>query len=134
MNKLPYLLLRLTIGISLFGHGLARLPKLSAFSNWMVKSFEETVLPSELVLIFSKILPFAEFAIGILLLLGLFTRLASIAGCIVMAMLIFGSCMAENWEPIPSQLLHAGVLIVLLQFIISNSFSVDHYLFKSSSL
>lgn len=132
MNKLPYFLLRLTIGASFFGHGLVRLPKLSGFSQWMVKSFENAILPKDLVLVFSYILPVAEFSIGILLLLGLFTRLASTAGCIVMAILILGSCMIENWEPIPSQLLHSGILILLLQFIGSNQFSVDYYLSKRS--
>jgi len=134
MNKLPYLLLRLTLGASLFGHGLVRLPKLAAFSQWMVGSFEKAMLPQELVVLFSYVLPVAEFTIGLLLLLGLFTRTAAVAGCLVMAMLIFGSCLIENWEPIPSQLLHAVILIALLQFEASNRYSMDHYLFKNSSL
>lgn len=72
MNAIVFLLLRLGIGISMFGHGLVRLPKLNAFSQWMVGSFAKSMLPAELVRPFSMVLPFAELAIGFLLLIGLF--------------------------------------------------------------
>jgi thiosulfate dehydrogenase [quinone] large subunit len=45
MNTTSFLLLRLGIGISMFGHGLVRLPKLAGFSKWMVTSFEKSLLP-----------------------------------------------------------------------------------------
>jgi len=34
-----YLISRLAIGLSFFGHGLVRLPKLTGFSHWMVGQF-----------------------------------------------------------------------------------------------
>lgn len=80
MNKTAYLLLRLAIGASMFGHGLVRLPKLNAFSDWMVGSFEKSILPQALVVPFSYVLPIAEFTVGLLLILGLFTRQALIGG------------------------------------------------------
>ncbi|WP_246296990.1 DoxX family membrane protein [Flavobacterium inviolabile] len=75
MNTTAFLLLRLAIGASMFGHGLVRLPKLNAFSSWMTGNFENTLLPQIIVLPFSYVLPIAEFGIGLLLLLGLFTKL-----------------------------------------------------------
>src|ERR1700712_5260885 len=80
MNKTSFLLLRLAIGTSMFGHGLVRLPKLATFSNWMVTSFQKSFLPQALVVPFSYALPFAEFAVGFLLIVGLFTKQALVAG------------------------------------------------------
>lgn len=65
---------------------------------------------------FSYILPFAELIVGILLLLGLFTRQAAIAGVIVMLLLIFGTTSIENWDAIPTQLLHVAFLVAVVQF------------------
>ncbi len=125
MNATVFLLLRLGIGISIFGHGVVRLPKLNAFSQWMVGSFAKSMLPAELVRPFSMVLPFAELVIGLLLLVGLFTGPALISGAVLILMLLFGTAMAENWEAIPSQLIHLIFFAVLLQFVASNSWSLD---------
>jgi thiosulfate dehydrogenase [quinone] large subunit len=130
MNTTGFLLLRLAIGASMFGHGLVRLPKLTGFSNWMVTSFEKSMLTASLVKPFSYGLPLAEFAIGTLLILGLFTKPALIAGSIVMIMLIFGTTMIENWEALPSQLIHVAFFAVLLQFIASNTYALDNIFLK----
>jgi thiosulfate dehydrogenase [quinone] large subunit len=102
--------------MSFFGHGLARMPKLAGFSKWMVGQFQRSYLPEALVVPFSYVLPFAELIVGILLLLGLFTRQAAIAGAVVIILLIFGTTSIENWEAIPTQLLHVAFLVVVLQF------------------
>ncbi|PSL33811.1 DoxX family protein [Dyadobacter jiangsuensis] len=128
MNALVFLLLRVGIGISMFGHGLVRLPKLNAFSQWMVGSFAKSMLPAELVRPFSMVLPFAELVIGFLLLIGLFTEPALISGAVLVLLLLFGTAMVENWEAIPSQLIHLVFFAVLLQFIASNSWSLDKIL------
>lgn len=125
METTSFLLLRLAIAISMFGHGLVRLPKLTTFSNWMIGSFENSMLPKFIVTPFSYILPIAEFAIGLLLLLGLFTKPSLIAGGIVMLALLFGTAMIENWEAIPSQLIHIALFALLLHFIDSNSWAID---------
>ena len=128
MNSITFLLLRLAIAASIFGHGLVRIPKLSAFSNWMVNSFEKSILPKILVVPFSYVLPLAEFTVGVLLCTGLFTRPASIAGAIIMIVLIFGTTMLENWEAVPSQLNHVAFYAVLLQFSKYNVWSLDSLL------
>ena len=125
MNKTVYLLLRLAIATSMFGHGLVRLPKLVAFSKWMVGSFTKSILPDALVAPFSYILPFAEFTIGLLLLIGLFTKQAAVAGALVMIVLIFGSTTIENWDMIPVQLIHVAFFAVLIQFVQYNSYALD---------
>jgi len=129
-NKTAYFLLRLAIGASMFGHGLVRLPKLPGFSAWMVHSFEKSILPSAIVTPFSYLLPIAEFVIGVCLLLGLFTRLAAIAGAVVMIILVFGSTTIESWEAIPTQLIHAAFFVALLAFIQYNGYALDQRLKK----
>jgi thiosulfate dehydrogenase (quinone) large subunit len=129
-TKWAYLLGRLAIGLSFFGHGLVRLPKLAGFSNWMVGQFSKSFLPEALVIPFGYFLPVAEFIAGILIILGLFTRQGLLlAGAITLA-LIFGTTMIENWEALPSQLLHVAFLSVLLAYLPHNSYAVDKIIKK----
>lgn len=130
MNTFTFLILRLAIAISMLGHGLVRLPKLKAFSQWMVGSFEKSILPKGLVIPFSYVLPITEFAVGMLLLTGLFTKPAAFAGAVVVLLLLFGTTMVENWEAIPSQLLHIIFFAILLQFMENNSYALDKVVFK----
>jgi thiosulfate dehydrogenase (quinone) large subunit len=125
MNKYTYLILRLSIGTSMFGHGLVRMPKLEGFSAWMIAQFENSILPKALVVPFSYVLPFAELITGILLLLGLFTRQAIFLGSAVMICLLFGTTIIENWEAIPTQLIHLAFFAVLLQFVDNNHLALD---------
>ena len=131
MDTITYLLVRLALAISLFGHGLVRLPKLTIFSNWMIKSFESSMLPKLLVIPFSYTLPIADFIIGTLLILGLFTKTALVMGGIVMLMLVLGTCLIENWEALQSQMIHVAFIAILLQFVKDcNEFSLDSIIFK----
>lgn len=131
MNTTTFVLLRLAVAASMLGHGLVRLPKLQVFSNWMMGTFEKSMLPAAMVKPFSLALPVAEFAIGLLLLAGLWTRPALIAGGIVMFLLIFGTALIENWEAIPGQLIHAAFFALLLQYVASNRFSIDQLIRRS---
>jgi thiosulfate dehydrogenase [quinone] large subunit len=115
--KQSFLLARLAVGTSLFGHGLVRLPKLDKFSHGMAAEFQHSIFPQGLILCFGYILPFAEFGIGLLTLLGLFTRQAAIAGSLLMTVLIFGTTAIEKFENIPSMLLHALFFIGVLVFV-----------------
>lgn len=125
MDPLVYLLLRSGIGISFFGHGVVRLPKLAGFSAWMVEKFERSMVPDALVLPFSYALPIAELVIGLLVLLGLFTRTTLIAGAVVTLMLMFGTTMIESWDGLPSQMIHLVFFAVLIQHIEANRYSLD---------
>lgn len=87
-------------------------------------------MPHVMVVPFSYILPITEFIVGLLLLLGLFSRQALIGGSVVMILLIIGTTLIENWEILPSQLLHIAFFAILLQFISANTFSIDAILKK----
>ncbi|RWX03582.1 DoxX family protein [Flavobacterium cerinum] len=130
MNAYSFLIIRLAVGVSMLGHGLVRLPKLTAFSEWMIDSFRNSMLPQQIVMPFSYVLPVAEFTIGIMLILGLFIKRVGLAGGFVMVLLVFGSCLTENWEAVPSQLIHAAFFAVLIHFIRNNSFALDNLIKK----
>lgn len=127
MNRFTsaYLIARLAVGVSLFGHGLVRIPILNGFSNWMTGLFEKSYLPQGMVLVFSYVLPFAELLTGLLIIIGLFTREALIAGGIIMIALIFGSTTIQQWDAIPAQLIHIAFISVLLAFIEYNGYAID---------
>ncbi|TDE17659.1 DoxX family membrane protein [Dyadobacter psychrotolerans] len=127
-----FLLGRLAVGMSMFGHGLVRLPKLAGFSSWMIGQFQKSMLPVILVKPFSYALPIAELLVGLFLLLGLFTRQALIAGGFVMISLIFGTSMIEEWSAIPSQLIHTAFFSVMLCFVRDyNFYAIDNLKRKS---
>jgi thiosulfate dehydrogenase (quinone) large subunit len=125
-GDLGYLMLRLVVGISLFGHGLVRLPKLGAFHAQLMHEFTSSVLPGILVSPIGYALPFVELAIGAALLAGALTRAAALAGGLVMIVLVFGSTSIEHFGVIGEQLIHAGLLAALLAFRRHNTYSVDH--------
>ena len=129
-TQITYLILRTGVGVSMFGHGLVRLPKLQLFSDWMLKSFEKAMLPEMVVLPFSYVLPIAEFVLGILLIAGLATRISAIAASMVMIILIFGTTLIENWSALTPQFIHLAFFAYLMQNIAKNRFSVDHLLKK----
>lgn len=130
MKTPVFLMVRLGVGISMLGHGLVRLPKLDSFSEWMTAAFQQSLLPALLAKPFSYALPIFEFGVGLLLLLGCFMRQTLTVGALVVVLLIFGTCMIENWEAIPSQLLHLAFFALLRQYPEANSYSIDQLLLK----
>jgi len=126
--QVTYLLARLPIAMSMFGHGLDRLPKIAGFSQHMVQQFNNAVLPLAAVEVFSHALPFVELITGILLIVGLFTRFATIIGVLVMLALIFGSSMIEQWENVFTQIIYGIYFALLYYFSAYNYYSVDRLL------
>ena len=124
-EQYSYLLARLPIGLSFFGHGLIRLTKLEVFSDGIVKQFSKSILPEPIVAAFGHVLPFLEFIAGVLLLLGLFTRFALVLGVVIILSLIFGSSLIEQWNAIFTQLFYGAYLAILFYFTNYNGISVD---------
>ncbi len=111
--------------MSMFGHGLVRLPKLGEFAAGMTKQFKDSILPEMLVLPFGYALPFIELIVGILLIVGWHTKIAIYAGLLTMAALVFGSSTIEGWGAISAQLIHALYFGMLLYFLPEDRFSID---------
>jgi thiosulfate dehydrogenase (quinone) large subunit len=124
--SLAYLLLRATLGINILIHGVARiLGGPEHFASMLAQAFHSTPLPESLVVWFAYSLPWIEAAIGIFVLLGLFTRFSLAAGALLILVLTFGTALRQDWEVAGLQLIYAAVYAMLLAFSSFNRYSVD---------
>ena len=124
--ELAFVLGRLLLGVNFLTHFLVRLPKLAGFKADLLKQFAATPLPAPLVELFATVLPFAEGAIGALLLVGLFTRPALAAAMLVMTSLVFGSSLLEQWDTVGSQMLYGLFIFALILHCQHNRLCLDH--------
>ncbi len=124
-RKLAYVMLRFTLGLSILMHGIVRLPHLRAFADGMVKQFAETPLPAAVVRPFALSLVFAEAIIGLLLLLGLWTRWSLLLGAVLISSLVFGTALRSDWDTLAIQMLYALIYAALIAGREYNSYSVD---------
>lgn len=123
--KYSFFFLRMPLALSMFGHGLVRLPKLGEFASGMADQFKNSILPEIMVLPFGYTLPVIELLVGIFLLLGWQTRFAIYGGLLTMSALIFGSSTIESWGAISVQLIHAIYIGMLLYLLPEDRFSID---------
>ncbi|MCV7032016.1 DoxX family protein [Mycobacterium sherrisii] len=133
-RALGYLLLRLTIGASFFGHGVVRMPKLGAFHAHLTGEFTKSYLPGFLVSGCGYLLPFAELIIGVLLLIGALTRAAAVAGVLSMIILVIGATSIEHFDVVVEQLVHAIMLSAVVALREYNRFSIDELLTRRRSV
>ncbi len=125
-RELAYLLLRLTLGVNILMHGLARIVSgLAPFAAGMMKQFVSTPLPSPLVHAFAYALPWSELFIGIAVLAGVWTRWALVLGAAEIVVLTFGIALTQNWSVAGIQMIYAVVYAILLAFVEYNRWSVD---------
>jgi thiosulfate dehydrogenase [quinone] large subunit len=124
-RKLAYAMLRFTLGVSILMHGLVRLPHLGAFADGMAKLFVDTLLPAFAVRLFAFGLVLVETAVGVLVLLGLWTRWALIAGALAMAALVFGTALRSDWDTLAIQMLYALIYATLIATREYNTYSLD---------
>jgi thiosulfate dehydrogenase (quinone) large subunit len=124
-RRLAYAMLRFTLGLCILMHGLVRLPHLSAFADSMVKLFMNTLLPEFTVRLFTLSLVFVETAVGLLVLLGLWTRWALFLGALTMAALVFGTALRSDWNTLAIQMLYALIYAALIATREYNAYSLD---------
>ena len=124
--EIGYSLLRATLGLNIFMHGTSRLlAGPSSFANSLIPAFQHTVLPAGLLRPFGLALPWLEAISGLLVLLGLWTRLALVAGSLLIITLTFGSTLKQDFSAAGIQLTYAAVYALLLAFRQYNAFSID---------
>jgi thiosulfate dehydrogenase (quinone) large subunit len=126
-RKLAYVVFRLSLGINLLIHGASRFlgSGVDAFSSKTTTEFAGTALPGVLVHAFLTVLPFAEFSLGCLITLGLFTRWALTLGGLLIAALIFGTALRNDWTTVGIQMIYAITYYLLLLNRADNAFSLD---------
>ncbi|MEA5595053.1 DoxX family protein [Rivularia sp. UHCC 0363] len=125
---LAYTFLRLVFGINMFVHGLVRIGNIPGFVESQVGLYKDIAIPAFLIAIPAYLIPIVEFAVGLLLILGLQTRNALIANFLLMMTLMFGVCLLQKWDTAGSQLIYNFVLFILLAGCNFNLISVDNWL------
>ena len=132
--QIAYALFRMTLGMNFFFHGSMRLiTGLGAWVATQVPMFtEQPVLPMALVQGFLYVLPFIEATIGTLLLLGLYTRGALIAGALVVITLIFGTGIRQEWGSVGAQTLYGIYFYLLISRLGDNWLALDCFRAKGS--
>lgn len=121
-----YMLLRFTLGLNIFMHGLSRiLAGPAVFAGTLDKMFQQTSLAGWPVHVFGLVLPWFEAGVGLLLLLGLGTRVALIGGALLMAVLTFGSALRQDWATTAIQLNYAAIYAALLALLHWDRYSID---------
>jgi thiosulfate dehydrogenase (quinone) large subunit len=133
-ERLAYALLRAIVGTNLLMHGVSRtIAGTGEFAAKLVTQFEHTPLPAWSVWAFGLTLPAVEGIIGLLLLIGLRTRAALIAGMIVLLVLTFGSALIQDWPIAGIQLNYAAVYTALLFLHRHNGWSVDAWMKRNQT-
>ena len=115
-SVIAYTILRLSFGANIMLHGVSRLlAGRAAFLAYLTHYFEKTpLIPASFLPIFATILPPVETGLGLLLLLGVGTRFSLIAGSLVMAALVAGTNLAQDWNVAGLQLIYCFIYYYLL--------------------
>src|ERR1700756_3611292 len=109
-RRIAYALLRIVFGTNIFFHGLSRLlGDHAAFLAYLSQQMAKAPLPKSILPPFAAALPWTEAIIGLLLLLGLFTRFALVAGSLEMIVLMPGITFAQNWEISGNHLIYSSI-------------------------
>jgi thiosulfate dehydrogenase [quinone] large subunit len=125
-QSIAYAILRFTFGLNIGMRGLGRLMNgTDLFVADLLKQFQNVAMPVFALQAFGRVLPWVETAIGLLLVLGLWTRPALIAGGLMMAALTFGTMLRLDFQIAWLQLTYALIFFVLLAFHHWNRLSVD---------
>jgi thiosulfate dehydrogenase (quinone) large subunit len=125
-RDLAYALLRVFLGVNIAIHGASRIYSgVSVFATEQVAQFAKTPLPSHVVYLFSVTLPFVEALIGVLIFVGLWSRLFYSVGFVLIISLTFGSTLRQDWTAAGWQLLYAFAYAALLALREHNRYSLD---------
>jgi thiosulfate dehydrogenase (quinone) large subunit len=127
---IAYTILRLSFGANILLHGLSRiLNGRPAFLAYLNHYFEHAhLVPAGMLAVFGAILPWVETTLGLLLMLGLFTRFAMIAGALAMLVLVIGTNLAQDWVVSGLQLIYCFIYYYLLVHLDENRLSLDRSL------
>jgi thiosulfate dehydrogenase [quinone] large subunit len=126
---IAYGILRLSFGANILLHGLSRiLNGRPAFLAYLNHYFEHAhLIPQSALPLFGEVLPWVETLLGLLLVLGLFSRFTLIAGALVMTALVVGTNLAQDWLVSGLQLIYCFLYYYLLLHLDQNAYSFDSW-------
>lgn len=113
--QMAYALFRITLGVNMFFHGFMRIiSDTGAWVDSQVALFTESFLPTLWVTAFLYVLPFFEVVLGTLLALGFFTYWMSVAGALMMLVLIFGNTTRQAWGTVGNNMHYTVYFCILV--------------------
>lgn len=124
---IAYAILRLSFGANIMLHGVSRLLNgRPAFLAYLNHYFEHAhLIPASSLPAFGAVLPWVETIVGLLLMIGLFSRVVMIFGALVMLCLVVGTNLAQDWLVSGLQLIYCFLYYYLLVHLDENTISVD---------
>jgi len=127
---LAFTTLRLALGINELLHGVTRIfiGDLSAFLNATQTQFQNTPLPVWQVRAFATAVPYCELVIGVLLLLGLWTRWALVGAAVLMLGIIFGTALRGDWQIVFLQMFYSVLYSAMLMWRRYDAWSLDAWM------
>jgi len=127
---IAYTILRLSFGANILLHGVSRLLNgRAAFLAYLTHYFEHShLIPASSLPAFGVVLPWVETTLGLLLMLGLFSRFSLIAGALVMTALVIGTNLAQDWLVSGLQLIYCFLYYYLLVHMEENRMSLDAWM------
>ncbi len=131
-RAIGFALLRVTFGVVFLFAGIGKfMGGLGNFVGGMNQHFSGK-LPAMMVMPFAYVLPFGEVAAGILIILGLLTRLGlTISGLLIIG-LTFGTVMLNDFPTVAHNVQYGLVNFALLWLADLNRYSLDSLFGKSS--
>jgi thiosulfate dehydrogenase (quinone) large subunit len=124
-----YLVLRFGVGINFFLHGLVRFTgNYELFVKKVSDGFADTIIPIALASLIAWLIPVAEFILGLMLLLGLFTFEVLLSLGILMLVLISGMVLQQEWSTVSGQMVYLFIIYLLLRDLENNTLELKRTL------
>ncbi len=128
-RALGYFILRLSLGVDMLMHYVVRTWGISKdFVPVTEKMFVGNLLPMSWVHYFLTYLPYFEGVLGILLVLGLWSRWALVSEGLLVTVLLFGTALRSDWTVVSHQMIYILFVFILLAVEEYDYFSVDSFL------
>jgi thiosulfate dehydrogenase (quinone) large subunit len=125
---LAFFTLRLALGINELMHGVTRIfmgAGLSGFLAFTQNQFKDAPLPVWQVRSFAAVVPICELFIGVLLILGLWTRWTLVLAAVLMLGIIFGTALRGDWQIVFLQMFYSLLYALMLMWRRYDVWSVD---------
>ena len=124
-------LLRLALGVLFLIAAVNKFagPGPSGFAVWILDEFEGTYIPRILVIPYAYTLPYIEFLLGLVLILGVFTKTALTVAGLLLVSLAFGKMVQQDHATVANNLNYVLMAAVALWFAgKDNALSLDRLL------
>ncbi|MFO7975138.1 MAG: DoxX family membrane protein [Candidatus Hydrogenedentota bacterium] len=111
-------LLRLALGVLFLFAAIGKFagPGPMGFATWILQEFEATYLPRFLVVPYAYALPYVEFLLGVVLILGVFTKVSLTLAALTLISLAFGKMVQQDHATVANNFNYVFMAAVALWF------------------